>query len=175
MAIVVAAVGFGFLWSNKTPAPVEKPAPIELTEEKLESAFPVIPSEQLYATSETLFSWVFDPTNTEKMLAQAEIVVRAKVLSAEKAGLLHPGAPSSPYTPLNVQVLEVLSGDMELGAQTLYFPGGAVTAEEYLSKNPTSGQKMGLADLSAKEQKSKYLQFTSETDFDIKKNTEYVF
>ncbi|MDR3344486.1 MAG: hypothetical protein LBT21_02675, partial [Oscillospiraceae bacterium] len=106
---------------------------------------------------------------------QAEVVVRAKVLSAGTAGLFEPGAPSSPYTPLNVQVLEVLSGDMELGAQTLYFPGGAVTAEEYLSKNPTSGQKIGLAELSQSERKSKYLQFTSETDFDIKKNTEYVF
>jgi hypothetical protein len=72
-------------------------------------------------------------------------------------------------------VLEVMSGDLELGSQTLYFPGGTVTAEQYLEANPTNGKKIGLEDMTQSKRKKYYIDFPSEMDCDIKKNTEYVF
>lgn len=144
------------------------------SEKPLESVFPVIPNEQVYARSETNFEWAYDVTDPKNIIENSSDVVRVRVLSADKAVFLH-SSSTSPDTPLNVQVLEVMSGNMKLGAQTIYFPGGAVTVEEYLKQRPESGTKMGLADLAKSEQKKMYLEFTSEMDYDLKKNAEYIF
>ncbi|MDR1409787.1 MAG: hypothetical protein LBJ12_05930 [Oscillospiraceae bacterium] len=173
-AIAIVATSFWILWNNKAQTPVVEPETAAQNEAQAESVFPVIAQEQIFAISETHFDWVSDPKDTEKTLNAVESVVRAKVLSADPASFLRPTA-GSPYTPLNVQVLEVMSGDLELGSQTLYFPGGSVTAEQYLEANPTSGQKIGLEDMTQNERQKYYLDFPSEMDCDLNKNTEYVF
>jgi len=174
LAVVVAAAGFGYWYSNNNMQPADSPPPTQPIEEQLESVFPVIPEEQFYARSNRQSAWAFDMTDTEMMLNESHAVVRARVLSAQKTLYVSP-YHSLPNTPLKVQVLEVLSGDIKTGTQTIYFPGGAVTAEQYLEQNPSSGAKMGLLELSKNERKKMYIESLCETDFDLKKNAEYVF
>ncbi|MDR1409588.1 MAG: hypothetical protein LBJ12_04840 [Oscillospiraceae bacterium] len=174
MALALILTSGWFLLNDKAQTPVIEPKTATQTEAQAESVFPIIPNEQIFSISETNFVWAYDVMDTETVLGRATAVARVKVLSSEPASYVYPPA-MSPYTPLNVQVLEVMSGNLELGLQTLYFPGGTVTAEQYLKVEPRSSEKMGLTKYSQNERKKMHIKFEQETDYDLKKNTEYIF
>jgi hypothetical protein len=175
LALALILTSGWFLWNNKAQTPVIEPKTATQTEAQAESVFPVIPAQQIYGTIEKQGSWNFDFNEPQNFLERANAVVRAKVLSASPARFLTTEM-DEPHTPLKVQVLEVLSGELACGKMSVYFPGGAVTAKQLLDNmgNTTKAEKMGLDQLSEKDLKSMYMNFTSELDFDVKTNTEYI-
>lgn len=174
LAVVVAAAGFGYWYSSNTEPTDSHLPPTQPIVEQLESVLPAIPEEQIYMKGEMELSWMTDPSDTEKILSRASDAVRVRVLSAQKPLFVCETA-GIPHIPLKVQILEVFSGDIKPGTQTVYFPGGSVTAEQYVKHHPSSAEKAGLLNFSKNELKKMYIEFSSEMDFDLKKNAEYVF
>ncbi|MDR1410543.1 MAG: hypothetical protein LBJ12_09880 [Oscillospiraceae bacterium] len=170
-ALVIGLGATGFIILNQPKIP-------PTAEETAKEIFPLIPQNEIYGVIESNFYIPYDITIPENTLLESDVLVRAKVISAEPTQFLPESETyygADPVTPLKLQVLEVLSGEIESKTITAYFPGGSVTAEEYLTHRPTSGKKMGLSNLSQKDRKKQYIQLSSELDYNgFKTNTEYV-
>lgn len=79
-----------------------------------------------------------------------------------------------PFTPVKVEVLNTLSGKSLSKELTVYLDGGEIKISELVkSMDKESIAKMGLDELSKKEQESMYISYTSDSDYKLQAGTEY--
>ena len=105
---------------------------------------------------------------------EAEAIIIAKVEGKGEGRKLTRGALI--FTPIKVEVLDVLKGDKNRDFSTIEQIGGVTTARNYRDLNfETSNEKMGLDKLSDEELDNKYIASYPEAFKELKKGGVYVF
>ncbi len=137
-----------------------------------------IASKDIYGTSETENSWVKDPTVPENLLIKGlTSVVQLKVLSIGEAEILPKIGDfysQDPYTPIQVEVIDTISGNPMSGEKTIYINGGDIkisNLENSLDKG--TSQKMGLDNLTSKQKETEYISYVSDHDYKMKTGKDY--
>ncbi|MHC1684094.1 MAG: hypothetical protein AB6733_14260 [Clostridiaceae bacterium] len=144
-------------------------------EETSDNSENIIPEDKIFATISGENMWVFDPTVPKNFINSASSVVKIKVLSTDKAKFLDSLNNPSPYTPVNVEVINTLSGETLSGKMTIYYSGGSVLISDVIkSTKKDSVEKMGLTKLNEKDKNSKYINYTSESNYKLEVGKKYI-
>lgn len=134
-----------------------------------------IETSQIFGTFTSENSWAFDPTITENLIDSSQSIVKIKVVSIEKSNFIQSLNSDRPLTPLNVEVVENLSGENLSGELKIYSFGGKVLISDLIKHLPQQTiEKMELNTLSTEQQNSMYISYESEEDYDFKVGKEYV-
>ncbi|PFA69767.1 hypothetical protein CN378_03090 [Bacillus sp. AFS015802] len=134
--------------------------------------------EQIYGTFEAEHSWDIDPRVPENLISNGKTsVVQLKVLSVGEAEMLPKTEnfyTEIPYTPINVEIIDTISGNPLSGKKTIYIEGGDIKISKLLSSMDTQrSSKMGLDELSQDQKDSMYISYKSEFDYKMKTGKEY--
>jgi hypothetical protein len=136
-----------------------------------------ISSDNIYGTFEDQYSWTVDPSIPENLMDDRTSIVHLKVLAEDEARMLPKKdnfSSPTPFTPYEVEIIETISGNPLSGHLTVYVRGGNLKISKFIESTPERQiEKMGLNKLSNKEKDSKYLAFTSATDYKLKPGKEY--
>ncbi|WP_335871488.1 hypothetical protein [Bacillus sp. 2205SS5-2] len=123
------------------------------------------------------YSWDTDPREPENLFHEEGSVVHLKVLSIDEAVILPKSErfyTDMPFTPLEVEIVETISGNPLSGVKTIYMDGGDIRISKLVeSWNENRVSNMGLNKLSKEEQETKFMSFTSEYDYDMDLGKEY--
>jgi len=109
--------------------------------------------------------WVVDVNDPKNLMREDAVVVEAKVLSYETAIFVGDDAflDTEPYTPVNIKVKNVLSGNLDTEIKTVYIMGGNVLIKDFIEFNdkhfPGRIQKMGFDKLIDEEKNGMYISF----------------
>lgn len=179
---VLLSIGFAALvsWNmlvNDTVTLVEFGNQNNVTNQK-EKKLPDIAHKEIFGKYEREYSWAFDPTIPENLYTpEATSVVQLKVLSIGEAEILpqtEDFITQDPYTPLEVEIVDTISGIPLSGKKTIYVDGGDIKISKlmkFIDKEKSA--KMGFNKLSKKEKDNMYISYTSEHDFKMKVGKEY--
>lgn len=132
--------------------------------------------KKIYGTFKSDANWVKDPAEIDNVIAMANnySIVKATIVSIGDANFLQSTAPV-PYTPLIVEISEVLDGNSEIGTKTIYVEGGDIKISNLLKVlNDVEITKMGLDTLSNEDKENMYISYTSDYTFNLKENEEYI-
>lgn len=152
---------------------IEETSYIPNNEEVIENT--TIPKDKIFAFIDTNNSWAIDPTIPEEVIKDSSSVVKIKVLSTENAEFIDTIDSYEPFTPINIEITDILSGENLSGEMKIYSLGGDVLISDAINNLPeTDAKKMGFTELSNEEQNSKYISYTSEYDYDFEVGKEYV-
>jgi hypothetical protein len=134
--------------------------------------------DDIFGYMETSFSWEFDPTIITELTQKSSSVVRLKVLSVGEGLFLESSEefynPYMPYTPVQIRIVDVLSGDELADEMTIYIQGGNVLISDIIEATPERANKMGLDSIGLSERTSKYIAYVSESDYRFQVGQEYV-
>lgn len=108
-------------------------------------------------------------------------IIKVKVLSVGEEAVFLPKKekfynPYTPYIPVNIQILENISGDQLSGNVTIYMKGGKVKITDVEKQVDIEEQeKMGIMSLTQEEKETKYINYKIENEVELNKNEEYIF
>lgn len=139
---------------------------------------PNLNSKEIYGTFERENSWAFDPSKPENLYTEGVTsVVQLKVLSIGEAEILPKKEKfdtQDPFTPIEVEIVDTISGIPLSGKKTIYINGGDIKISKLIKSISTeTSDKMGLTNLSQKEKDTKYISYTSIDDYKMKTGKEY--
>lgn len=128
----------------------------------------------IYSVIDKETSWAYDVSNTEILSEKADVIVKVKVLEVGNGTFKY--TPNLlPTTPIYVETLEVLKGDVSNQINMVLKRGGIVTVKEVIENSPsTSVNKMGLNNLTEEEQNRKYILYNESGNYDLKVGETYV-
>lgn len=128
----------------------------------------------IYSIVDKENSWAYDVSNTETLYEKADIIIKAKVLEIGKGTYKY--TPNlSPTTPIYVETLEVLKGNVDSNINIILKRGGVVTVREVIENSPsTSVNKMGLNLLTEEEKNTKYIVYNEDGNYDLEVGKTYV-
>jgi hypothetical protein len=130
-----------------------------------------------YGTIESENSWVSDPREPENLFRASGSVVQIKVLSISEAKILPKTEnfhTDRPFTPIEVTIQETIDGKSLSGKKTIYVQGGDLRISNLIeSWDENRVSLLGLNKLTKEEQKSKFMSFTSEYDYEMEPGEEY--
>jgi hypothetical protein len=133
--------------------------------------------KDIYGTFESENSWVSDPREPENLFRASGSVVQIKVLSISEAKILPKTQnfyTDSPFTPIEVTIQETIDGKSLSGKKTIYVQGGDLRISNLIeSWDENRVSSLGLNKLTKEEQKSKFMSFTSEYDYEMEPGKEY--
>jgi hypothetical protein len=140
---------------------------------------PNLSSKEIFRTFEREYSWAFDPSKPENLYTEgATSVVQLKVLSIGEAEILPKKEKfdtQEPFTPIEVEIVDTISGIPLSGKKTVYINGGDIKIAKLIkSIDKETSDKMGITQLPQKEKDSKYISYTSENDYKMKTGKEYM-
>ena len=89
--------------------------------------------KNIFGTFEMSANWAKDPLVPENIIEMSKncAVIKAKIISVGEAKFLNEKDPS-PYTPVEVEIEEILDGTLEKGNKTIYVEGGEIRVSEVL-------------------------------------------
>jgi len=100
---------------------------------------------------------------------------KVKILSVGNAEFIDTLNLNKPITPIKVQVLENISGDILPDETTVYMFGGKVSVLEAIKNLPQESiKKMGLDNIDKKNIDSSYISYTSDSDYNVEVGNEYI-
>lgn len=140
-----------------------------------DSKYNEIANNQIFATIENHFSWAIDPTIPENLIADSSSIVKIKVLSINESMFIDSLNYDGPLTPINVEVIETLSGSELPDSLDIYKFGGIVSISKLIEHQPEeTTRKMGIDKIDKSEQNVNFIKYSSESDYDFKIGEEYV-
>ena len=138
-----------------------------------------IPDYKILGFVNLEYSWAFDVSDPNNLIGENTIVVEAKIISSETGVFFGDDdmLDSIPYTPVNIEIKNVLLGEANLGELTVYTMGGSALMKDYIEHNekhfPGKNEKQGFYDLSD-EERNMYMSFTGEDYYEFPAGREYV-
>ena len=130
--------------------------------------------KRIFSIMETENSWAFDVSNTKEIFNDADYVVKVKVLGMEN-GTFEYSASDIPVTPISVEMLEVIKGNVSKPITKILQYGGYVTVKQVMEVSLDSrNEKMGLNKLTDEEQKSQYIYYAPDGNYDLEVGKTYV-
>lgn len=133
-----------------------------------------VEEKKIYGTMDINYSWNVEPI-AKNLVENSASVARIKVLSTDEALFVESLKYDSPLTPINVEILEILSGDEITSPTTIYEFGGTVSIEELIKNTPEEQiQKMGIDKLTEEEKSTNYIEFASDTEYTLEDGDEYI-
>lgn len=130
--------------------------------------------KEIYGEFSKQASWAVNPEIVQNLLDHTDRVVKVKVLEKHDAIFINEIINDHPFTPYQVEVQEVISGEYS-GDHTIYVDDGEVLISEAIKALPfESVDKMGLTKLSKQEQESQYIRYTSPWGHSLEVGNEYV-
>ena len=137
-----------------------------------------VPKEKIYTTVTSSYMFINDPANYKSLINDDTLVAKIKVLSFDKSIYLEGsslGSINNVATPVNIEILEVIKGKQpESNQMKIYKSGGEILITEAMKKMDKERIiKMGLDNISKQDQKSLYISYTSEYDYELKENEIY--
>lgn len=125
-----------------------------------------------YSGSYADISWVYEPT-PKNLILDSNAIVKIKVKSEEDAVFFNEMHKRIPFTPYNVEITEVVSGDLSLGDFKIYNTGGIVKVSDYINQISEEEAKLkGYLDLENKEES--FLKFNEEHFYRLREGNEYL-
>ena len=108
--------------------------------------------KRIFSIMETENSWAFDVSNTKEY-----------------------SASDIPVTPISVEMLEVIKGNVSKPITKILQYGGYVTVKQVMEVSLDSrNEKMGLNKLTDEEQKSQYIYYAPDGNYDLEVGKTYV-
>jgi hypothetical protein len=102
-------------------------------------------------------------------------VIKIKVNSFGKPAFTFPNDITTPYTPIDVTVEQVLYGKETIGAKTIYLAGGEVTISEVMATmDESSIDKRRYDTLTKEQQDNMYIDYKTFYDYALEIDKEYV-
>ncbi|RSD21091.1 hypothetical protein [Mesobacillus subterraneus] len=137
-----------------------------------------IAHKEIFGKYEREFSWAINPTIPENLFTpEATSVVQLKVLSMGEAEILpqtEEFITQDPYTPIEVEILDTISGNPLSGNKTIYIDGGDIKISKLMKFiDKEKSNKMGFDKLSEKDRDNMYISYTSDNDYKMKIGKEY--
>ncbi|WP_404441921.1 hypothetical protein LG307_11435 [Sutcliffiella horikoshii] len=140
-----------------------------------------ISPEDIYSVSQNQNSWAVDPREPRNLIIEGTSIVHIKVLSIREAEIL-PKYENFynfiPYTPLDVEILDTIYGKDLSGKKTIYIGGGDIRIsnllDSWIGTEYEGLEKMGLTKLPREEQESKFISYTSDYNYKMVPEKEYV-
>lgn len=131
--------------------------------------------KEYYGTQTMEMSWAYEVQDAQKVIDNSQAIVKVKILSLEPGTFEYAnGVNGYPMTPINVEVIETLKGDIDLGYMKIYQPGGDVTIKQMIDYYPPEKvEKMGLSNLS-NDEINKYTKFIVNDSTELEVNKIYV-
>ena len=132
-----------------------------------------VDGKKIFATFSKSNSWTVEPT-VNNLVQESDSIARIKVLSKDEP-LFFETLDPFPLTPINVEVLEILSGD-EISSPTKIYESGGTVSVEKIAKNfdEEKIKKMGIDTLSEEEKATNYIEYSSETQYPLNEGEEYL-
>lgn len=125
-----------------------------------------------------LVDWAKDPTVPDNLINKDSSVVKLKVISIGDAMFLPENKTfytDRPFTPIEVEIFNTLSGIQLSGKVTIYVEGGDIKISELIKKiSKGDADKEGLSALSEEDKNTKYASFTTDYDYKMEIGNEYV-
>ena len=132
--------------------------------------------KNIFGTFEMSANWAKDPLVPENIIEMSKncAVIKAKIISVGEAKFLNEKDPS-PYTPVEVEIEEILDGTLEKGNKTIYVEGGEIKVSEVLKTlNEAEKEKMGLNKISEDEANNMFIIYETEEDYKMELGNEYI-
>jgi len=123
-------------------------------------------------------SWKADPSISSNLIDKNTSIVKVKILSIGEAEILPKQDkfydPYRAYTPIKMKVIENMNENKLPEEITAYLTGGKIKISS-LEKSISSEQaeNLGISTLS-KNEKEKFIQYSTEYDYDIENGNEYI-
>lgn len=135
-------------------------------------------SKKIYGTFESENSWLKDPSVPENIIFDGVTsIVNLKVISIGEAEILPKSEDfysSTPHTPIQVEIIDIFSGEAQSGKQTIYIEGGDIKISKLIeSVDKDTIAKMEFEKLSKDQKDSMYVSYNSQHDFKMKTVKEY--
>ncbi|MDF2556324.1 MAG: hypothetical protein K0R71_152 [Bacillales bacterium] len=136
-------------------------------------------SKKIYSTNQGAeISWANDPTQPDNLIGEDNSVVRLRVISSSDEAKFLPENEKfyvdHPYTPIEVEVIETLSGNPLSGKMTIYVEGGNVKISEVIKQlNEGDVVKRNLSTLSDEVKNTMYISYKTDYDYKMKTGKEY--
>ena len=132
----------------------------------------------IYQTIKSNYKWSKDVSNPS-VIVKDNTVVRAKIKSIKEAVMLDAkekfSNPYTPYTPVEIEIIETLSGDSLSGSKIVYLNGGNIRISRMMEKlDNEECKKMGIDVLSEEERNNSFLQYINEFDYELQIDEEYI-
>ena len=119
-----------------------------------------------------IYCWIYDPI-PKNLIPDSNAVVKMKIKSEEYPVFFNELDGRTPLTPYNVEITEVLSGDLSLGDFKIYNTGGIVKLSDYIKQISEEEAKIkGYLDLENKEED--FLKFDEEHFYRLREGNEYL-
>lgn len=132
--------------------------------------------KNIFGTFEMSANWAKDPLVPENIIEMSKncAVIKAKIISVGEAKFLNEKDPS-PYTPVEVEIEEILDGTLEKGNKTIYVEGGEIRVSEVLKTlNEAEKEKMELNKISEDEANNMFIIYETEEDYKMELGNEYI-
>ncbi|WLD94471.1 hypothetical protein [Alkalihalobacillus sp. AL-G] len=147
-----------------------------VSEEK--NNLPNINPKEIYGTVESQSIWAFDPSIPENLFtAGAASIVQLKVLTIGEAEILPKTEnfyTQEPHTPIEVEIVDTISGIPLSGEKTVYMKGGEIRISKLIKHlDKGSIDKIRFNKLSQKVKDSKFISYTSDHRYKMKTGKEY--
>ncbi|MGL5351781.1 MAG: hypothetical protein ACRDA5_00500, partial [Clostridium sp.] len=125
--ILIGVVSFNFNQKdNITESSVDNPIIETVTS---------IENKEIFGTMDTNFSWAKEPT-PQNLISDSSAIVKIKILSIGDSEFMDSLNYDRPLTPVNVQILNVISGDKLSDTLNIYTLGGDVKVSELIKHKP---------------------------------------
>ncbi len=133
--------------------------------------------KKIVGTFKTNTSWVEDPLIPENVIKMSYdySIIKAKVTSIGETNFLKLTDPS-PYTPIEIEIKEIIEGTAKNDLKTIYIEGGDVKVSEVLKTlNEAEKEKMELNNITEEDAKNMYISYISDEDYNLELDKEYIF
>lgn len=133
-----------------------------------------VKDENIFATIESSNSWAIEPTAIN-LVNDSAAVVKVKILSVDNSKFISEINSDRPTTPINVEIIDNLSGDSLSSESTIYTFGGEILISDMINYLPKENiEKMGLDKLNGNQKANNYISYISEYDYDFEIGSEYI-
>lgn len=120
-------------------------------------------------------SWAFDVSQPEEIFKDAELAVAIRVNSVDEIGFFIDSESGTPVTPIQVEIIEILAGEIARGEAVIYQWGGLVSARQEIDiSNPERVKKYGWDKLTDEQLDQTYFDYKGEWYFEFTPGNEYV-
>ncbi|APZ50023.1 hypothetical protein BW721_10510 [Jeotgalibaca sp. PTS2502] len=120
-------------------------------------------------------SWAFDVSQPEEIFKDAELAAAVRINSVDELGFFIDPKASSPVTPIHVDIIDVLKGEIENNEVTFYQWGGLISVRQEINiSDPERINKYGWDELTEEELDQTYFDYKGEDFFDFIPGNEYV-
>lgn len=180
--LIVATIGVISLGSNRldNSSKVVSTNVVADNTNKNESIINDTNEKQIYSSFMNEANWVADPSEPKNLLqfTKDNTIIKVKVKSIGESIFLEKTTnfnnPKA-FTPVEVAVEESLDGESLNNINTVYLRGGDVKISELIrTLDQATIEKMGLDTVTKEHQKTMYVSYKSEYDYDLKPGEEYV-